>query len=224
MKNAFSFHRWLILALTVAGITHGQDPHNGQDTIFLKQGEAIAGRIAGFDGRTIRLQRFLQPLPGRPLDTEPVSASVTVPVSNVERVEFFFDEARDRKLRSATTANISEIEALWREALPWISIAKSPAAEAGLSYGNLLLGAGDFASAQKALQIFATIETGSWSQDARMRGRQGRLRAMIIAGQRAAGHLRGARNRSRGRRSGHTYRSQVCPGASRPQGVGEICG
>ncbi len=182
MKNVFSFHRWLILALSVAGITHGQDPQNGQDTIFLKQGEAIAGRIAGFDGRTIRLQRFLQPLPGRPLDTEPVSASVTVPVSHVERVEFFFDEARDRKLRSATTASISEIEALWREAFSWLSLPKSPAAEAGLCYGNLLLGAGDLASAQKALQTFESIEAGSWNQDARMRARQGRLRAMITAG------------------------------------------
>jgi hypothetical protein len=182
MKNVFNFHRWLILAMSVAGITHGQDPKNGQDTIFLKQGEAIAGRLAGFDGRTIRVQRFLQPLPGSPLDAEPVSASVTVPVSHVERVEFFFDEVRDRKLRSATTASISEVEALWREAFPWLSIPKSPAAEVGLSYGNLLLDAGDFAGAEKALQIFESIATGSWSQDARTRARQGRLRAMIATG------------------------------------------
>jgi hypothetical protein len=183
MKHFFSYHRWLILALLGAGITHGQDPQNGQDTIFLKQGEAIAGRIAGFDGRTIKLQRFLQPLPGGPLDREPVSASLTVPISRVERVEFFFDEARDRKLRSATTASISEVEALWREAFPWLSIPKSPAGEVGLSYGNLLLDAGDFAGAQKALQIFESIETGSWSQEARTRARQGRLRAMIATGQ-----------------------------------------
>jgi hypothetical protein len=182
MNNISGLRNWLILLLSVVGITHGQEARNGQDTIFLRQGEAIAGRIAGFDGRTIRLLRFLQPLSGTASESEPVCVSVTVQVSHVERVEFCSDEARDRKLREATTAKISEVEALWREALPWLSVPKSPAGEIGLRYGDLLLSAGDFASAEKALEIFKMIEAGSWSQGAKAGARQGRLRAMIATG------------------------------------------
>ena len=182
MNSAASLNRLLILSLAVAGLGNGQEPRNRQDTIFLRQGEAVAGKIEGFDGRTIRLQRFLPPLPGVPPDAAPVFASVAVPISHVERVEFSFDELRNRKLGTATAANISEVEALWREAFPWLSIPKSPAGEIGLSYGDLLLSAGNFASARKALEIFKIIETGSWSQRATTRARQGRLRAMIATG------------------------------------------
>jgi hypothetical protein len=182
MNNVFALRYWLSLALSVVGITHGQDARNGQDTIFLRQGEAIAGRIGGFDGRTIRLRRFLQPLSGTASQSEPVCVSVTVQVSHVERVEFCSDEARDRKLREATTANMSEIEALWRETFLWLSIPKSPAGEIGLRYGDLLLSAGGFARAEKALEIFKIIEASSWSQGAKAGARQGRLRAMIATG------------------------------------------
>jgi hypothetical protein len=182
MNKISGLRNWLILALSVVGITHGEDARNGQDTIFLRQGEAIAGRIAGFDGRTIRLLRFLQPLSGTASESEPVCVSVTVQVSHVERVEFCSDEARDRKLREATTANMSEVEALWREALPWLSVPKSPAGEIGLRYGDLLLSAGGFASAEKALEIFKMIEAGSWSHGAKAGSRQARLRAMIATG------------------------------------------
>ena len=169
----------LALALLVATHLRAQDPQSGQDTIFLRQGEAIAGRVTGFDGRGIRLQRFLPPLQGAPANAAPVFASVTVPVSHVDRVEFSSDEVPDQKLRSATAVNISEIKALWDEALVWLSIPKSRAAEIGLCYGYLLLNFGDLASGRHALEIFKIIESSSWSESAKIRARQGRLRAMI---------------------------------------------
>jgi tetratricopeptide (TPR) repeat protein len=171
----------LAFALVLAANTRSQDPQSGQDTIFLRQGEAIAGRIAGFDGRTIRLQRFLPPLPGAPADA-PVFASVTLQVSHIERIEFSSLEGADQKLRSATPANISEVKALWEDALIWLSVPKSRCAELGLCYANLLLAVGDFANAQKALEIFKLIETSSWDEKAKILARQGRLRAMIATG------------------------------------------
>jgi tetratricopeptide (TPR) repeat protein len=181
MRNLPGLHELVILALAFAHVAHGQDPTNRQDAIFLRQGEAIAGKIAGFDGQTIRLQRFLPPLAGSPSDAGPV-ALVTVPISHIERVEFSSDEARNLKIRRATLANITEIEALWCEALLWLAIPKSPAGEIGLSYADLLLRAGDFDSARKALEIFKIIEKASWSQDAMTRAKHGRLRAMIATG------------------------------------------
>ena len=169
------------LLLFSAANVRSQDPQSGQDTIFLRQGEAIAGKIVGFDGRTIRLRRFLPHLQGTSVDAPPVLASVAVSLSHVERVEFSSDEVPDEKLTTATTANIPEIKALWEKAVVWLSVPKSRIAEIGLCYGNLLLNAGDRANAGRAFGIFRVIETTSWSQDAKILARQGRLRAMMAA-------------------------------------------
>ena len=64
-------------------------------------------------------------------------------------------------LKNATAANASEIEALWREAQPWLAIPKSSAGGIGLAYGDLLLRNGDLASARKAFDLFKTIEMGT---------------------------------------------------------------
>ena len=137
--NTVTFDRLLILALVVASSIQGQDLQDGQDTIFLRQGEALAGRIVGFDGRTIRLQRFLPPLSGVLPNAAPVSASVTISISHVDRVEFSSAEGRDLNLEASTPANLAQAEALWRKTLLWLSIPKSVAGEIGVSYGNLLL-------------------------------------------------------------------------------------
>jgi hypothetical protein len=166
------------LVLFSAANVRSQDPQSEQDTIFLRQGEALAGKIVGFDGRIVRLERFLPHLQGTSPDAPPVVALVTLSISHIERVEFSSDEVPDRKFRSAT-ANMPEMKALWEKAAVWLSVPKSRVAEIGLCYGNLLLNAGDGASASRALEIFKIVETTSWSEDAKIRARQGRLRAMI---------------------------------------------
>ena len=179
MKRQARLSCLFVSALFFATSMRGQDPQSGKDTIFLRHGEAIAGKIAGFDGRIIRLQRFLPPLQGARADVAPVFASVTVPISHVERVEFCSSEVPDQKLRSATATNMSQVRALWDTAVIWLSVPKSRVAEIGLCYGNLLLNAGDRASAGRALEVFRVIETNSWDDNAKIRARQGRLRAMI---------------------------------------------
>jgi hypothetical protein len=134
------------------------------------------------DEQGIRLRRLLPPLAGASTDSAPVFASVTVLRSHVDRVEFSSDEAQVRRLKNATPANLQEIEALWREARPWLAIPKSSAAEVGLVYGDLLLRGGDQTAARKALELFRAIETETWSGPDAMRARQGRLRAMVASG------------------------------------------
>jgi hypothetical protein len=72
-----------VFALLLAANVRSQDPQSAQDTIFLRQGEAIAGQIAGFDGKTIRLRRFLPPLPGVDVEAAPIFASVAVLVAHI---------------------------------------------------------------------------------------------------------------------------------------------
>lgn len=175
-------HLVALSGLLIAGDACGQFPQVGQDTIFLRQGDRLVGKLTGVDEQSIRLRRLLPPLAGTPADAAPVFASVTVLRSHVERVEFSFGEAQERVLKNATPVSASEIEALWREARPWLAVPKSPAGGIGISYGDLLLRAGDLASARKALELFRVIETEAWSRPDAMRARQGRLRAMVALG------------------------------------------
>ena len=170
-----------LIGFAFAGHARAQIPQVGQDTIFLRQGDSLVGKLTGVDGQSIRLLRRLPPLPGASPDAAPIFASITVSRSHVDRVEFSSDETRERMLKNATGANASEIEALWREARPWLGIPKSSTGEIGLAYGDLLL-RGDLASARKALDLFRTIETGAWSRPEATRARQGRLRAMVALG------------------------------------------
>jgi hypothetical protein len=175
-------HFLALLGVLISASAFGQLPQVGQDTIFLRQGERLVGKLTGIDGQTITLRRLLPPVPGTSADAAPVFASVTVLRSHVDRVEFSSGEALERVLKNASVANASVIEALWREARPWLAIAKSPAGGIGLSYGDLLLRNGDLAGARKALELFKIIETETWSRPDAMRAKQGRLRAMVASG------------------------------------------
>ena len=182
MRSLAIFHFLGLLGFAFASDARGQIPPVGQDTIFLRQGDSLVGKLTGVDGQSIRLRRLLPPLPGASTDATPIFASVTVLRSHVDRVEFSSDEAQNRMLKNATAANASKIEALWREARPWLAIPKSSAGGIGLAYGDLLLRNGDLASARKALDLFRTIEMETWSRPEILRARQGRLRAMVASG------------------------------------------
>jgi hypothetical protein len=97
-------------------------------------------------------------------------------------VEFSPDERQRLALKNASVRNLSEIEDLWHQARLWLPIPKSPAAEIGLAYGDLLLQSGDLANIRKALNLFTTIEKEAWSLSDAARARQGRLRAMVAEG------------------------------------------
>ena len=182
MKGVALLHFVALLCFALANNAPCQLPRVGQDTIFLRQGDRLVGKLTGIDDRSIRLRRLLPPLPDASADAAPVFASLMVLRSHVDRIEFSSDEAQERMLKNATAANLPEIEALWRETRVWLGIPKSSAGEIGLVYGDLLLRNGDLASAPKAVDLFRTIEIGTWSHHMAMRARQGRLRAMVAAG------------------------------------------
>jgi tetratricopeptide (TPR) repeat protein len=182
MKNIAAHFFLVSLYVWVPDSAPGQFPQVGQDTIFLRQGDRLVGKLMGIDERSIRLRRLLPPLSGVSADAAPIFASIMVLRSDVDRVEFSSDEAQERMLKNATAANLSDIEALWREKRVWLGVPKSSAGAVGLVYGDLLLRNGDLASARKALDLFRAIETGTWSHHLAMRARQGRLRAMVAAG------------------------------------------
>jgi len=149
-----------------------------QDVLFLKSGETRPGKIAGMDGRLIRLQVPLPSLPG----AAPAFASVSVPIADVTSIEFARNPETERLLRTASVANLPALAALWAAQQPWLAVPKSRAGRIGSLYANLLLEPRTLAQAALAWQIFHAIETQAWSEEDRMSARQGRLRAMVACG------------------------------------------
>ena len=65
MKGIALLHFVVLLCFAFADNAPGQLPRVGQDTIFLRQGDRLVGKLTGIDDRSIRLRRLLPPLPGR---------------------------------------------------------------------------------------------------------------------------------------------------------------
>lgn len=152
------------------------------DTIFTQRGEKIAGRVIALEPTGIRVQKPLPPPPGAPPTAAPVFATVIIARTDVDRIEFAPDEARDRKLKDSTPEKLIEVEAIWLKARPWLSVPRSPAGQIGLAYADLLLRTRNPANAQKALAISKEIESQTWDQDNTLLAKQTRLRAMVSTG------------------------------------------
>jgi hypothetical protein len=170
------------LADFLAASASDQIPPVEQDTIFLRQGDRLVGKLTGIDEQSIRLRRLLPAFNATPPDAAPVYASVSILRSHVDRVEFSLDERQRLLLKNASVRNLSEIEDLWHQGRLWLPIPKSPTAEIGLAFGDLLLQSGDLANIRKALNLFTTIEKEAWSHSDAARARQGRLRATVAEG------------------------------------------
>lgn len=166
--------QWILLA----GSLFAQTPSE-MDTLFMKNGEKRVGKLAGIDAKFVRLQ---VPLPAAPNAISTAFATVTIPRSDIHRVEFAPDAVRDQKLASASQAQIGEIALIWTRLQPWLGLPKSVASRAGLVYGDLLLRSGTPENAAKALSLFQQIEKEGWNEDDKILARQGRLRAMVATG------------------------------------------
>ncbi|HEY5792830.1 MAG TPA: hypothetical protein VIS74_05990 [Chthoniobacterales bacterium] len=165
----------LLLLLTAALLP-------AQDVLFMNNGEKRAGKLIGVDAKIYRLQI---PLPVPAGAQSAGFATATVPRTEVARIEFADDPARDEKLATATPARLAEVEPLWKQAEPWLGIPKSPAGKIAAAYGALLLKSGQPENAARALALFQRIETESWSEADHALARQGRLQALIATGRAA---------------------------------------
>jgi hypothetical protein len=148
----------------------------------MKSGEKRSGIISGLDDRQLRLQVPLPPPPGVTASSAPVFASVSIPRTDVESIEFAPDPSLESLLKSASPDQLTDLDARWLKAEPWLAFPRSPAARIGNALGNTLLQTGSDANAARALELFKKIEAGAWDPVDKMSARQGRLRAMVATG------------------------------------------
>ena len=162
---------------------------SAQDVISLKNGSSRTGAIISADDSTIRLRVSLAPVgpgsPSTPALSGTASATIGIPRADVDSIAFKADPERDDRLRSATPDRLYEVENEWKRTQPWLSFSRSPAGSIGCKLGELMLLTKKPDKVVAALELFELIEKQSWSNDDKIRAKQGRLRGMVATGRAA---------------------------------------
>lgn len=162
--------------LLVLVLLSGWLPVIGQDVLHLKSGETVTGRI---DAVTDTIINLTLPVVGVTGGT----ARRTLPTPEVEFIEFGFVEGEQTAFAARATASASLLKSWWEYSLPHLHRPRSRTAAWGLAYADAILREEGAAGAERALGICDRVLARAWSPEDISAARQGRLRAMIAAGQ-----------------------------------------
>lgn len=147
-----------------------------QDTIELADGTIRPGKVVGADEKVFRL-RIPAPIPGQP------PATVSINRADVERIVFGPDADLEAVTKDPTIGRTAFARVLWQRMEPLLAVPESPAAKAGLVYGDILLLSQDSNRHNEALALFRRIEAEAWDASDREAATRGRLKAMLALGQ-----------------------------------------
>ena len=148
---------------------------SAQDTVEFTDGTTRSGRVAGADDKVFRL-RVPAPVPGQP------PATVSINRADVERIVFGPDAELEAVTEDPVIGRTSSARVLWRRMEPFLTVPESPAAKAGMVYGDILLLSQDPARHNEALELFRRIEADAWDESDRESAMRGRLKAMLALG------------------------------------------
>lgn len=146
-----------------------------QDTIEFNDGTMRTGRVAGADDKVFRL-RIPPPMPGQP------PATVTINRADVARIVFGPDADLETVSKDPTIGRTAFARVLWQRLEPFLAVPESPAAKAGMVYGEILLLSQDPNRHNEALALFQRIEAEAWDEPDREAATRGRLKAMLALG------------------------------------------
>lgn len=146
-----------------------------KDTVEFTDGTSRTGRLVGADERVFRLS-IPPPVPGQP------AATVSINRADVERIIFGPDADLEALQNDATIGRTAFARVLWQGMEPFLSVPESPAAKAGLLYGEILLLSKDPNRHNEAFALFSRIEKEAWDESDRESATRGRLKAMLELG------------------------------------------
>lgn len=146
-----------------------------QDAVELNDGTTRTGRVVGADDKVFRL-RIPPPVPGQP------PATVAINRADVERIVFGPDADLETVTQDPTIGRTAFARVLWQRMEPFLAVPESPAAKAGMVYGEILLLSQDPNRHHEALDLFRRLESEAWNESDREAATRGRLKAMLALG------------------------------------------
>ena len=148
---------------------------SAQDTVEYVDGNKRTGRLAGADDKVFKL-RIPAPVAGQQ------AAVISINRNEVEKIIFGPDPDLETVIKDPVIGRTSFARLLWQRLEPFLSVPESPAAKAGIVYGDILLLSADASRHNEALDLFRRIETEAWNEQDRGRALRGRLQALLRLG------------------------------------------
>jgi len=146
-----------------------------QDVIHYTDGSARTNKIAAAEGSMLRIV-IPSPVPGQP------GGSTLIPRAGISKIIFGPDPMLDAVAAQPVPGSVASSRSRWQNLQPLLGTPESRAGEAGCLYGEILLQMDDPARHDEALEVFKTVETGTWNPEHRQRATRGRLSALIRKG------------------------------------------
>ena len=143
------------------------------DVIHLKSGETITTEI---DALTDKIVSFSQ-------RSKVGSASRTLPVEQIEFVEFGFDTGEEGVFQRLDTADMATLEKWWNVHFSHLHRPRSRTAAYGIALANALIAQEAESSRKRGLDLFDRIAARAWSDEDVQSAKQGRLQALIALGE-----------------------------------------
>ena len=148
---------------------------SAQDTVEYVDGNKRTGRLAGADDKVFKL-RIPAPVAGQQ------AAVISINRNEVEKIIFGPDPDLETVIKDPVIGRTAFARLLWQRFEPFLSVPESPAAKAGIVYGDILLLSADANRHNEALDLFRRIETEAWNEQDRGRALRGRLQALLRLG------------------------------------------
>ena len=161
--------RFVLAILLVATITV-----HGQDVIFRKNGQTSKGKVTEIQTPFLRVEITL--VPNQP------DAVVSIPLVDIDYVDFGETEAVEMYLEETTRANLGNLQRLWKQRESLLQLPESTAGAIAMKIGNLLMESDLEGEHEFALRLFHRIEQNDWSEKRRMQARRGKLQALVKLG------------------------------------------
>ncbi len=147
---------------------------HGQDVIFRKNGQTFTGKATGIQTPFLRVEV--------PLARNQPHAVVSIPLVDIDHVDFGESSAVEKYLGKGTRAQLHDLQNLWKQRESLLKLPESTSGAIALKIGNLLMKSDLEREHEFALRLFQRIERNDWSEKRRMRAREGRLRALVKLG------------------------------------------
>jgi hypothetical protein len=148
---------------------------SAQDIIHRTNGARQSAKVVGIDARSLKVEVVL--VPGQP------PGVITMPRSEVTRVDFAEREEEQGLLKAGAAADPAQVAQMWRAKAPLLGFPNSNAGAFALIHAQQMLKAPT--TAQAAFDLYARVEREDWNEARRAQAGRGRLTAMIATGRAA---------------------------------------
>ncbi len=154
-----TFARYLIMLMILSTGVSFSSSLQAKDVIHLKNGRQLAGEVQRLQGTSLKFS----------LQTEAGSANSSIPIDQVDTIEFGHRAAIREMMNDLSSQNIDSLREQWNTQQHLVTLPKSEVGEIAIALARLLVAQNAEASHREALALVQQIVASDWNQERRER-------------------------------------------------------